>query len=87
MQPVAWKQPSFNSFPNNKILDWSKPKAFADDKIINVTENLEFVTGRKENIAGKRRKCWLPAFSSFLTMFSSRFSYRVVKSWDYVVKG
>ena len=34
-------------------LDWSK---------------LKFVYGRVENI-GKWRKCWLPAFSSFLTMF------------------
>ena len=29
----------FNSSPNDKILDWSKLKAFADDKI-NVTEKL-----------------------------------------------
>ena len=25
--------PKFNSLPNDKILDWSKLKAFADDKI------------------------------------------------------
>ena len=25
---------------------------------------------REENIVGKRRKCWLPAFSPFPTMFS-----------------
>ena len=32
----------FNSLPNDKILDWSKLKAFADDKI-KVTEHLKFV--------------------------------------------
>ena len=31
-----------NSFPINKILDWSKLKALADAKI-NVTEKLKFV--------------------------------------------
>ena len=31
---------SLNSFPKDKILDWSKFKAFADDEI-NVTENPE----------------------------------------------
>ena len=34
---------------------------------------------------GKRRKCWLPAFSPFPTMFSKGFLYRVVKSRDIVV--
>ena len=41
---------------NDKILDWSKFKAFADDKI-NVTEKLKFVLGTVENIVGNRRKC------------------------------
>ena len=31
----------FNSLPNDKILDWSKLKAFADDKI-NMNEKLKF---------------------------------------------
>ena len=35
---------------------------------------------------GKRRKCWLPAFSPFPTMFSKDFFLRVVKSRDCVVK-
>ena len=29
---------TFNSLPNDKLLDWTKLKAFADDKI-SVTEN------------------------------------------------
>ena len=36
-------------------------------------QKLKFVLGRIENIVGKRRICWLPAFSSLPTMFSKRF--------------
>ena len=43
---------SLNSLPNDKILDWSKMKAFTDDKI-NLSEKLKFVLGRVENIVGK----------------------------------
>ena len=35
---------------------------------------------------GKRRKCWLPAFSPFPTMFSETVFFRLVKSQDLVVK-
>ena len=41
-----------NSLPNNNVLDWSKFKELADDKI-NVTERLKFNLGRVENIVGK----------------------------------
>ena len=34
----------FNSLPNDKTLDWSKLKAFADDKI-NVNQKLKFDMG------------------------------------------
>ena len=37
--------------------------------------------------SGKRRKYWLPAFSSFPTIFSKGFFFRVLKSWDCLVKG
>ena len=43
---------NINSSPNNKILGWSKLKAFADDKI-HMTEKLKFVLERVENIVGK----------------------------------
>ena len=76
-------QGSFNSFPINKFLDWSKLEAFADDKV-NATTDVLFGVGRKH--CGKRRKCWLPAFSPFLTMFLKGFFFRVFKSRDYVVK-
>ena len=37
--------------------------------------------------SGKRRKYWLPAFSSFPTIFLKGFFFRVLKSWDCLVKG
>ena len=40
--------------------------------------------GRKH--CGKRRKCWLPAFTPSLTMFSKGFFFKVIKSRDCVVK-
>ena len=40
------------TLPNDKILDSSKLKAFADDKIM-VAQKLRFVFGRVENIVGK----------------------------------
>ena len=43
---------SFNFLPNNKILDWTKFKAFADNKI-NVTKNFRFAFDRVENWGGK----------------------------------
>ena len=68
---------SFNPLPNDKILDWSKLKAFADDK---------FVLESVENIVGKGENVGLPAFSPFPTMFSKSVSLRVIENWDCVVK-
>ena len=73
-----------NSSQNDKIMDWSKLEAFADDKL-NVNEKLKFVLGRVENCQ-KRRKCWFSTFSPFQTMFSKGFFFKVVKSWDCMVK-
>ena len=71
---------------NGKFLDWSKLKAFADAKL-NLAEKLKFVLGRVEKKhCGKRRKCWLPAFSPFPTMVSKGFFPSVVKGRDCVVK-
>ena len=75
-----------NSLPNDKFLDWSKLKIFPDDKS-NLAEKQKFVLERVENIVGKRRKCWLPAFSPFPTIFSKDFLPRSVKSPHCVVKG
>ena len=72
---VVWE--GVNSLPNEKkfrpvqierICRWQNK---CDSKI-----ELYFVKGRKH--CEKRRKCWLPAFSPFRTMFSRDFLYRVV---------
>ena len=53
---------TFNSLPNDKSFDWSKLKAFADDKKpVNV--NLKFDLGRIENIVGKGKNA---AYQHFL---------------------
>ena len=41
-----------NPLPDDKTLDWSKLKAFADDKL-NVTQNIKVVFHRIDNIVGK----------------------------------
>ena len=53
---------TFNSLPENKFLDWTKMKAFVDDKM-NVIERLKFVLGRVENIVGKVEN---PVYQHFL---------------------
>ena len=72
-----------DSLHNDKIQDWSKLKAPADNKI-NANEKSKFVSQRVENCT-KRRKCWLSAFSPFPTMFSKGLSVRVVESRHCVV--
>ena len=64
-------QTYLNASQNDKVLDWSKFKALADDKI-NVTENLKFVLGRVENFEGKGENAGYQDF------------YRVFKSHDCV---
>ena len=68
-----------NPFPNNKFLDWSNLKELAHDRIY-VTLKLNFLGGRVGTHCRKRRKCWLPAFSTFPTMFSKGLFSRAVKS-------
>ena len=51
-------------FPNSKILDWSKFKAFADYKI-NMTEKFKFVLGRVENISMGKCITILSAYTRF----------------------
>ena len=65
----------FNSLPLDKILDQSKLKAFADDKL-DVCQKRNLVLGKIENIGYQ----FFP-----LPTFSKCFFPKVVKSWDYVV--
>ena len=46
-----------NPLPNDKILNGSKLKAFADGKIT-VTKRIEICFGKDRKHGGKRRKCW-----------------------------
>ena len=74
-----------NSLPNDKILDWSKLKAFADDEI-NVINKLKFVSERIESILGKRENAGYEHFLLFGKCLSEASFLRVVKSRDCVVK-
>ena len=74
-----------NSLPDDKVLARSKLKTFADDNIDGIKMMISRLV-RVEN-TGKRRKCWLTAFSPFHTVFSKAFFLRIVKSRDYLVKG
>ena len=73
-----------NSLPKDKMLDMSKLKAFAGDKLKTMKVMIS-LCDRVEN-TGKRRKCWLPAFSPFPTVFSKAFLFRVSERRDSVVK-
>ena len=82
---VVYKILSFGkeltSLPNDKILDWSKFKAFVDNKI-NLNHKLKLDTGRAESIVGKGKNVGYQHFLLFPQCF-----HRVVKSQDCVVKG
>ena len=64
-------------------LTLSKLKAFADNKL-NVAQNITLVFHKEENIAGKRRKCWLLALSPFPIMFSKGLFPGASKSSMYI---
>ena len=73
-----------NPFPHDKILDWTKLKAFADYKL-NVTKMVIFVFDRVENIVGNGEiACTI---SPFPTAFSKGFFPRRVKKCHYVGMG
>ena len=76
------------TLPNDKIvaLSESKPSHSADEKL-KVAKMMTFVRDRMENIVCGKRKCWLPAFSPFPSVFSKGQFLRVVKTWNCVVNG
>ena len=77
MQPILL----FNFLPNNKILDWSKWKAPAND-IINFAKMM-IILDRGEIIVEKKKKMLITSISSFFTMFSKSYFLSVVKSGLY----
>ena len=76
------KSQLFTKLQNFKTL--TKLKAFADNKFT-VAKIMISVFDRMEN-SWQRRKCCLPAFSSFPTMFSKALCSKVVKTHDCMVK-
>ena len=72
-----------NPLPNDKYLDWSKLKGFADNKI-NVTEKLKFVLRQVENIVEKRENAGYLHFLLFPQCFqksSFQRSFKVGIVW------
>ena len=69
------------------MLDCSKLKEFAGDKLNVIEKKTEICFGKVRKHCEKRRKCCLTAFSPFHTMFSKGFFLKVVKSQVYVGKG
>ena len=65
----------FNSLPNDKSLDWSKLKAFADDKI-NVTKELKFVLERVKNVVVKGEIAGYQHFLHFPKCYQRGFFHR-----------
>ena len=60
-------------------------EGFADD-ILKLGKKMISVFCRVKKPCGKKRKCWLPAFSPFPTKFSCSFLVIVMKSQDCFVK-
>ena len=58
----------FKSLPNDKIRDWPKVKAFADDKM-KLAKMIIFVFDRDENIVGKGENACYQHFLLFQNVF------------------
>ena len=54
---------------------------YVGENIADVAQMLSFVFDSVENIDGKKRKCWLPAFPLILAMFSKGFCSAQVAQW------
>ena len=75
----------FNSLPNDKILDWSKLKAFADNKI-NAAKQQAFFVGWIDNIVGKDEKTGYQDFLLFQHCYQKAPFLGSLKSHDCVGK-
>ena len=73
------------SLPNDRFLDWSKLKTFADNNI-NATQKLKLVFARVENIVVKGENAGYQHFLLFPQCFLKASICRIVKSQDCVVK-
>ena len=75
----------FNPLQKDKILDWFKLKAFADDKV-NIAEIIISLSNRVENIVGKGENAGFQHFLIFPQCFQKPLFFRVFESQDCVVK-
>ena len=78
----------FNPFPHNKILDQTKLKAFADDKL-NVTKMIISVIERSRKHCGKSRNCLYKQFLLFPQSFQKASFPEASKGvivWEWVKK-
>ena len=76
----------YNSLPNDKILDSSTLREFAENNSKLDKNGGEFPKW-VENNAGKRRNCLLQAISPFPTLFSKDWYCRYIKTRAYLGKG
>ena len=86
-QPVHvpfWPVFFFNSLPNDKSLDMTKLKAFADNKI-NLAQMMISVFDRVGNIVGKGENAGYQHFLFFQQCFQKASFLGVVKSQDCVL--
>ena len=68
-----------NLFPDNKSLDWSRLKAFADNKLT-VTQDIKVISHKIENIVGKEENAGYQHFLLFPQYFQKFFFLHCVKS-------
>ena len=61
---------SFNPLPHNKVLDWSKLKAYADANLNMEILDIVVVQQRVKKNFWKWRNSWLQASSPFFRMYS-----------------
>ena len=74
-----------SSSPNDKILDWSKLKAFADDQL-NASRTPKFLLDRVENIVGKGENAGYQHFFLFPKCFQEPSFSRLLKVGACVLK-
>ena len=74
-----------NPLPHNEIMDLTKLKVFADNKL-NITKMTTFLFDRVENFVGKGENAGDQDFLLFRQCFTEAFFPRVVKSQDCMVK-
>ena len=74
-----------NFLPNDKILDWSRLKPFADNNV-NRVHMMEFFFFRIENILGKEKMLVTSISFSFSQNVFNCLFFMVVKNRDCVIK-